>query len=40
MADSTVLKASDDSAKQSAIHLASTNLLTESDAEIVVCFFS
>ncbi|EJW87870.1 hypothetical protein WUBG_01220 [Wuchereria bancrofti] len=36
MADSTVLKASDDSAKQSAVHLASTNLLTESDAEIVL----
>ncbi|CAG9531609.1 unnamed protein product [Cercopithifilaria johnstoni] len=35
-ADSTVLKAPDESVKQSAVHLASINLLTESDAEIVL----
>ncbi|KAL3985121.1 ARID/BRIGHT DNA binding domain family protein [Acanthocheilonema viteae] len=34
--DSTVLKTPDDSVKQSTVHLASTNRLAESDAEIVL----
>uniref|UniRef100_A0A8R1TWE8 ARID domain-containing protein n=1 Tax=Onchocerca volvulus TaxID=6282 RepID=A0A8R1TWE8_ONCVO len=34
--DSTVLKTPSDSLKQNAVHPASTNLLTESDAEIVL----
>lgn len=40
MADSTVLKPSDDLMKQSASRFPSTSLLTESDAEIVVCHFT